>query len=106
MHALCLLAAMAQTITIAPRIEIFTTLACMVHKPEYTSVDAVNPFWASLVPDTQNSSTNNSSLYLVFFKDASDSTGSKLNRCASDPVVQAAVATLTLGKYYRLPRGH
>ncbi|KAF9479281.1 MFS general substrate transporter [Pholiota conissans] len=100
------LTAIAMAMTIAPRIEVYTMLACNVHKPDIfkqnhpgvetnsstlhklnlgtfaqRSPDALST--TSLAPIYQSFSTNNTTPL------------TPRNKCASDPVVQAAVAKLT-----------
>lgn len=79
--------------TVAPRIAVYTRLACIAHKPEYTSIDIWNPTRHALP-----------TLFSPFSPDqplpfSSKGGDAKSDLCASDPVVQAAVATLTLGEY-------
>lgn len=108
------LSAIATSACIAPRIEVYTLLACSVHKPEVfektlrlggyagfptensphivlppvvlaNSFDRSDPWFSPSVPvlDVQNVS------YVT----------AQPNPCALDPVVQAAVATLTAGEF-------
>ncbi|KAI0072772.1 MFS general substrate transporter [Panus rudis PR-1116 ss-1] len=71
--------AIAMSASLAPRIEIYTKLACEVHRPEYsvgqgnTSASWINEFITATILD-----------------------GKEDKRCASDPVVQAAVAKLNM----------
>ena len=83
--AICPLVTITRAATIAPSVAIFTTLACIVHKPEYTSVETRNPLTLAGHP------TSAIPLHLSNLE-------TRYNLCASDPVVQAAVATLTLGE--------
>ena len=97
---------------IAPRIEIYTTLACRVHKPdifeqsfpglELGLVDASGVF--GQLPHTDSSGLLIDQVYRPPLTDNSGRTTrekptTKPNRCASDPVVQAAVAKLTAGAF-------
>ena len=97
---------------IAPRIEIYTTLACRVHKPdifeqsfpglELGLVDASRVF--GQLPHTDSSGLSIDQIYRPRLTDNSGRTTrekptTKPNRCASDPVVQAAVAKLTAGAF-------
>lgn len=96
---------------IAPRIEIYTTLACRVHKPdvfeqsfpglELGLVDAPRVF--GQLPYTDSSLLIDQT-YRPHLTDNSSQTtlenpATKPNRCASDPIVQAAVAKLTAGAF-------
>lgn len=64
--------------TLAPRIDIYTQLACAIHKPEYTM--------------RQNGSDTD------FISVQTAPLGSiRIDRCAADPEVQAAVATFLTG---------
>ena len=116
-------ASVSTAATLAPRIEIYTILACSVHKPEYTMYlklskqlglpyieDASdllvsNALFGSvaspLMPVNVASEGNIAHIYFADLPDASNGTDSgdkSLNRCASDPEVQAAVAKLTAGE--------
>ena len=97
---------------IAPRIEIYTTLACRVHKPdifeqsfpglELGLVDASRVF--GQLPHTDSSGLSIDQIHRLRLTDNSGRTTrenptTKPNRCASDPVVQAAVAKLTAGAF-------
>jgi hypothetical protein len=112
------LSSIAMSTTIAPRIEIYTMLACDAHKPEYTAGRGLEnlgihmPFSAKssdLVSATYVSQSFSSSLetnpvidlnlapvHAGADKDSTNGTvlpNPKL--CRSDPEVQAAVAKLT-----------
>ncbi|KAF8163650.1 major facilitator superfamily domain-containing protein [Crassisporium funariophilum] len=109
----------AMAVTIAPRIEIYTMIACSVHKP-----DIFRQNFPGLELGTQGFSANrssgvdkfryfaepgqayNSPLEPLYFQDTVTLAGpwskndedippNRRNLCASDPVVQAAVAKLT-----------
>lgn len=73
--------------TIAPRIEVYTSLACRVHKPEVFQQSFSSISFGKL-PNTTLSQENNIQPNIPYL-------------CASEPIVQAAVATLTTGKYIR-----
>lgn len=116
-------AAIATSATIAPRIEVYTMLACNVYRPEYVSADSVAK---QLAPPylghysfffTPGISTGTFSEQPFFLTnpglwgnqtctsvtaalDAPYETGGVSQRCASDPEVQAAVAELTAGELY------
>jgi hypothetical protein len=89
--------------TLAPRIEIYTMLACNVHKPEYTANLHLGstgfPFPTKIAGEYGVIPTvlYNISAPLITGKISSGG-GQNPNTCASDPVVQAAVAKLTIGK--------
>ncbi|KAF9444748.1 MFS general substrate transporter [Macrolepiota fuliginosa MF-IS2] len=69
--------AIAMSATIAPRIEVYTTLACRVIRPDiYSDVSQPNTAVLSTVAETRP------------------------QRCAADPVVQAAVAKLSAGMLF------
>ncbi|KAF7985122.1 hypothetical protein HWV62_9037 [Athelia sp. TMB] len=83
--------------TLAPRIEIYRNLACSVHRPEYSQISTT----LSFIPDN----SANSSLSLDFDAAANDADNyafvtfaedDRRSRCAKDPEVSAATATLTL----------
>jgi len=96
---------------IAPRIEIYTTLACRVHKPDI--FEQSFPGLELGLVDTSGVfgqlHTDSSELLVdqIYRPRLTDSLGqttrenpaTKPNRCASDPVVQAAVAKLTAGAF-------
>ena len=97
---------------IAPRIEVYTTLACRVHKPdifeqsfpglELSLVDASGVF--GQLPHTDSSELLVDQIYFPRLTNnlgqtTRENPATKPNRCASDPVVQAAVAKLTAGAF-------
>ncbi|EDR03207.1 uncharacterized protein LACBIDRAFT_307381 [Laccaria bicolor S238N-H82] len=99
----------AMSAMMAPRIEIYTTLACRVHKPdifeqsfpglELGLVDAFEVF-GQLPHRNGSAGLFIDQIYRPRLTDNSvrttrESPTTKPNRCASDPVVQAAVAKLT-----------
>jgi hypothetical protein len=104
--------AMAGSATITPRIDIYTTLACSFIRPEYgdgsQQLDILGGFLhsneCSRIPALahQSSCVNNSDA-IVFDKSfqtsGPDTPPTRKQRCASDPVVQAAVAKLTTRAY-------
>jgi len=115
---------MAMSATLAPSIEIYTMLACSVHKPDifkqaFIGVDLGSfgfPFddiQNSLLPPLMANSSAPSNITLGWVDLTNDNSNmglqndtdkgpKKPNLCASDPVVQAAVAKLTAGKYIYL----
>lgn len=94
--------------TLAPRVEIYTTLACSVHKPDIFrqafpalgnmlfSYDVI----PSIIPPTANYTSSVGMIFLDHsgLQDITGDQPSRPNLCASDPVVQAAVAKLSAGK--------
>ena len=109
----------AMSATLAPRIEIYTMLACSVHKPDLfrQNFPGIESYPHSTIHETSglnyqvpSSDIPTSDIHVdhVFpriypFLDSFPKNGStpppkKGNLCASDPVVLAAVAKLTAGK--------
>ncbi|KAJ7709720.1 major facilitator superfamily domain-containing protein [Mycena rosella] len=98
------LSTIAMSATMAPKIEIYTLLACSVHKPEiFEDMRAhlpsyVRPNEAStartIFPPSFDIAINNNSSTIISMDEP------HANPCASDPVVMAAVAKLTTGKSY------
>ena len=107
------------SLTLAPRIEIYTILACSAYKPEYTmhldlskqlglpyvehNISKPLPdFGTSLfIPTTVASERESTRIYFTSSPDESnynESDDRRSDRCASDPAVQAAVAKLTAGE--------
>ena len=90
----------ATSATIAPRIEVYTTLACSVHRPDifgesFRQLDILDFIQHSddhRIPVVAHPSSP------VDINDA-DTPPTRKQRCAADPVVQAAVAKLTSGAY-------
>lgn len=88
------LTSIAMSATLAPKVAIYTSLACAQHKPEIASNSTRSiPFFVS---HTDNFS------YTVF-KDTELPGTIKIpsDLCKSDPVVQAAVAKLAGGMYHK-----
>ena len=80
--------------TVAPRIDIYTFLACSVHKPDI--------FERTLRLGGYPGFPNVTSPHLVLHPitpGVETFSYATANPCASDPVVQAAVATLTAGEF-------
>ena len=102
----------AMSATMAPRIEIYTVLACSVHKPDIFK-QSFPGLELGLVEEPKQLSTHSSvqlidRVYLPHLTDklgraANGSVPTNPNLCASDPVVQAAVAKLTAGAFSDLP---
>lgn len=108
--------AIAMAATMAPRIEIYTILACSVHRPEYTRNHHLakelnlpylgnNEFFTpgptlgvlaghENIQQSINISFSQGQIHQSSTEDEQD--------CASDPVVQAAVAKLTAGQFDHL----
>lgn len=115
------LSAVAMSMTIAPRIEIYTLLACSVHKPDifertlrlggYRGFPTETSPLLVLPPVIIPNSLDPSNLGFSPSVPVSGVHGfsyatSQANPCASDPVVQAAVATLTAGEFGTCAFGH
>ena len=98
----------AMSATMAPRIEIYTVLACSVHKPDIFK-QSFPGLELGLVEEPRQLSTHSSiqlidRVYLPHLTNklgraANGSVPTNPNLCASDPVVQAAVAKLTAGAF-------
>lgn len=91
----------AMSATMAPRIEIYTILACSVHKPDIFK-QSFPGLELGLVEEPRQLPTHSSAqlidrIYPSYStnKATNESVPTKPNLCASDPVVQAAVAKLT-----------
>ena len=98
--------------TIAPRIEVYTLLACFVHKPDiferlggYRGFPTETSPHLVFPPITLANSLGHQSI-LRFLPSLPVSGAQNFsyataqpNPCASDPVVQAAVATLNAGEF-------
>lgn len=92
----------------APRIEIYTILACSVHKPDIFK-QSFPGLELGLVEEPRQLPTHSSAqlidrIYPSYStnKATNESVPTKPNLCASDPVVQAAVAKLTAGAFFDL----
>ena len=103
--------AIAGSATITPRIEIYTTLACSFLRPEYGEspqqpADILgflhsNDFKIPAVAH-QSNSVDISDVFMIdksLLTNGADTPPTRKQRCASDPVVQAAVAKLTSRAY-------
>ncbi|KZV82384.1 hypothetical protein EXIGLDRAFT_346566 [Exidia glandulosa HHB12029] len=99
------LASIAMSTTIAPRVQIYTRLACMVHRPEYMSETAkdaptmVGAGWGHSTPQHRPGPGEFISVIMPEQSQEHLSTNttkipSPSEQCQSDPVVQAAVAKL------------
>ena len=103
--------AIAMSSTITPRIEIYTTLACSFLRPDYGEspqqpADILgflhsNDYIAPAVAH-QSSYVDISDVFMIdnsLQNNVAGITPTRNQRCASDPVVQAAVAKLTTRAY-------
>jgi hypothetical protein len=96
--------AIAMAAAIAPRIEIYTMLACSVHKPQHTS--NFDP-WSIPSPFSSGKYSEEfgvpplllASVGFGFSVNGDETQIPQWKACASDPVVQAAVAKLTTGGF-------
>jgi len=89
--------------TLAPRVEIYTMLACQVHKPDIFRENYPSP-QSPIHPPIflpQTTATERSEPVHVFWEAPATPSSDpvKRNLCAKDPVVQAAVARLTASEY-------
>lgn len=103
--------AMAASSTITPRIEIYTSLACSFLRPEYgESLQQPADILGFLhtndcrIPAValHSSCVNFSDVFMIdksLQTNGADAPPTRKQRCASDPVVQAAVAKLTTRAY-------
>ncbi|KAJ7484399.1 major facilitator superfamily domain-containing protein [Mycena latifolia] len=79
--------------TVAPQVELYTTLACRVHRPEFESETLISINISLPRPDPPNFPRPFNILVDKVVDNASLSTKTPdTNPCSSDPVVQAAVA--------------
>ncbi|KAI3600040.1 hypothetical protein WG66_011111 [Moniliophthora roreri] len=85
------LATMAMAATIAPRVEIYTMLACRVHKPD---VYYESDYYISWLQDYRRPDNFTMSHNQVHSYGSVHVQTARANPCAADPVVQAAVAKL------------
>lgn len=95
------LSAMAFASTMAPRIEVYTQLACAVHSPDvYNDQAGQSPHVANFVlPSNSDVDSLGGYSELVFDTiETRASTGGR-SACASDPVVLAEVAKLSASQY-------
>ncbi|KAJ7219467.1 major facilitator superfamily domain-containing protein [Mycena pura] len=81
------LSTIAMSATQAPKVEVYTLLVCSVHKPE---------IFKHSVPNSLASPYIGRTTFPASFEIAA---GSPVSACASDPVVQAAVAKLNTGAF-------
>ncbi|KAL0946702.1 hypothetical protein HGRIS_012889 [Hohenbuehelia grisea] len=100
-----LLSAPATGMTIAPRIEIYTLLACSVHKPEVFEIAPIGANLPYIIPHKLDplSNSNPTDSFLSSASWPNDTVRVQAGHgyddtyklCAKDPVVQAAVAQLS-----------
>ena len=90
--------------TLAPRVEIYTMLACQVHKPDIFRENyplpqiPIHP--PIFLPQTSAIDSRSSPSHVFWENPATPSSDpAKRNLCAKDPVVQAAVARLSASEY-------
>lgn len=87
------LSTIAGMMTMAPKLEIYTLLACSVHKPE---IFRDRQFLPSYIPSYLQLNTDPIDItFPPSFDIAFNNGSSKTTECAADPVVLAAVARLT-----------
>jgi len=88
--------------TLAPRVEVYTTLVCAVHRP-----DILKQSFSNVALDHHARShhdpieiTSSESRHFLNFKSPSEANRNSPNRhlCAADPVVQAATAKFIAGQ--------
>ncbi|KAJ6597071.1 major facilitator superfamily domain-containing protein [Mycena vulgaris] len=95
------LSTIAMSATMAPKIEIYTMLACSVHKPEiFRDTQLLSAYLpSSLRTHEEPNGTSFPPSFDIAIKNATSPiismTKPEISPCASDPVVQAAVAKLT-----------
>ena len=105
----------ADSSTITPRIEIYTSLACSFLRPDYGEssqqpadvLGFLHSNNCSSIPAVahQSSCVNISDVFMIDNSlqiNGSDTPPTRKKRCASDPVVQAVVAKLTTRAYWIL----
>ena len=108
--------AIAASSTITPRIEIYTSVACNFLRPDYGEIPSPQQPATNIlgflhsddcripVLASQSSCGDISDIFMIdnlesLQINAVDAPPTRKQRCASDPVVQAAVAKLTTGAY-------
>ena len=105
----------ATSATYAPRIEVYTTLACSIHRPDifgesHQHLDILdliqhsNDYRTPAVAHQSSSVDIRSDVFMFEKSLQTNDAPTKKQRCASDPVVQAAVAKLTSGAYKTIGR--
>ncbi|KAJ6525633.1 major facilitator superfamily domain-containing protein [Mycena capillaripes] len=92
------LSTIAMSTTIAPKVEVYTLLACSVHKPEiFRDRKYLPSYTPSLWPHSEPNDTTFPPSFDIAMKSGISTSMEKPkpSPCASDPVVLAAVARLT-----------
>jgi len=92
------LTSIATSATLAPRVEVYTILACAVHKP-----DILGQNFPEIAPgrriDFRDFHARTHKLHpLLDYRSLSEADSPNQNLCATDPVVQAATAKLIAGQ--------
>lgn len=104
--------AIAMSACAAPRIEVYTELVCMAHRPEYTVGDR-NMIQHPTPIDTLSVSSafqiisavmdTNTNIADSFSYESAAQKDDRQRKCFEDPVVQAATAKLIAGEYIAPP---
>lgn len=93
--ALMPFSSIAWSSTIAPRVEIYTQLACAVHSPDLYDDKLLGLISTNTTPLEAPLEIEQDRHITVFFRDMLEPPkNANSNRCASDPVVQTSVAKL------------
>lgn len=93
--ALMPFSSIAWSSTIAPRVEIYTQLACAVHSPDVYDDQLLGLVFTNTTPLGAPLEVEKDRPITVFFRDMLEAPkNANGNRCASDPVVQVSVAKL------------
>ena len=99
--------AMAMSACVAPRVEIYTELACRAHRPDYeTGRKFSEPPMVFQVVEPQaisNYTEDDISFIVPSLNYGDNSAPEELNPCAKDPEVNAAAAKLIAGKLSKFP---
>lgn len=99
--ALMPFSSIAWSSTIAPRVEIYTQLACAVHSPDIYDDQLLGLISTNTTPLEAPLEVKEDRPITVFFRDMLEPPkNANGNRCASDPVVQVSVAKLAAGMFY------
>ncbi len=99
--ALMPFSSIAWSSTIAPRVEIYTQLACAVHSPDVYDDQLLGLVFTNTTPLEAPPEVEQDRPITVFFRDMLESPkNANGNRCASDPVVQVSVAKLAAGMFH------
>ena len=101
-------ASIGTSATLAPRIEVYTTLACSIHRPDIFGESFQQLDILDLLQDSNDygipavAHQSRSDIFMIgksLQTNDAAAPPTRKQRCASDPVVQAAVAKLTSGVY-------